>query len=435
VGYFIAWGLYARNYHAKNVHTSGSAAILTHINYAFGNVKSSRCVVGDPWADYEKTYDAAASVDGVADQWNDPLRGNFNQLKKLKAQHPHLKILISLGGWTWSGGFSEAARPENRVAFVESCIDIFIRGNLPKSGDAGGPGSAAGLFDGIDVDWEYPAACGLQCGDPADTPNFTGLMAEFRKRLDAERPGLLLTIAAPGGEDKYSKIELAKVHADLDFINLMNYDYHGAWEQTTNFHSPLYGSSTDPSQGIVKTYFTDHTVQGYLDAGIPAGKLVIGLGFYGRGWANVPNADDGLYQASTTPAPGTYEAGIEDFKVLVTREPSFAKHRHPEAQAMWIFDGSTFWSYDDPESIRNKMAYAKSLGLGGAMFWELSGDTAGGDLIKAIRDGLGADDAGAGRGALPAHVVEGLRATPAHDDPRALPATDRGARREGERCR
>ncbi len=104
VGYFANWGVYGRNYHIKNIETSGSAAILTHIVYAFGNVTEGRCVVGDAYADYDKAYTAEGSVDGVADSFEPGvLRGNFGQLRKLKKLHPNLKVLWSFGGWTWSG--------------------------------------------------------------------------------------------------------------------------------------------------------------------------------------------------------------------------------------------------------------------------------------------------------------------------------------------
>lgn len=370
VGYFVQWGVYQRNYHVNNIKTSGSINSLTHINYAFGNVTNNRAVLVDTYADYDRFYKAEESVDGVADTWdNGALRGSFNQLRKLKAQYPHIKVLISLGGWTLSTGFPSAARPENRVEFVKSCIDLFIKGNFSATL------SYPGIFDGIDIDWEYPG--------PEDTQNFTDLMAEFRKQLDAVKPGLLLTGAFPAGDDKFSKIQLGNVHQYMDFINLMTYDFHGAWESTTNFNSPLYGSPANPSP--YKNYNSDYAIQAYLNAGVPANKLLMGVPFYGRGWTNVPNVNNGLYQSGVT-APGTIEQGVDDYKVLAAKGyPSF---RHPEAQAYWIFDGSTFWSYDDPTSMTNKMNYINSKQLGGAMFWELSGDSANGELIGAIKNTL-----------------------------------------------
>lgn len=400
LGYFAQWGIYGRNYQVKNIDTSGSAAQMTHINYAFGNVRNNRCEVGvtipadpntgaggDAFADYTKAFQADQSVDGVADTWDQPLRGNWNQLKKLKAKHPNLKVLISLGGWTWSRGFSSAARPENRVAFVQSCVDAYIKGNLPVTDGAGGPGAATGVFDGIDIDWEYPNACGLACGVPEDRENFTALMAEFRKQLDAVRPGLLLTIASAAGVDKIRQFDPDKFHQYLDFINVMTYDFHGGWDTITNFHSPLYGSTADPSTGDIRSYHTDGAMNAFLAKGVPASKLNVGIGFYGRGWTNVPRGStNGLYQPGT-PAPATYEAGNEDYKVLKAL-PGYTSYVDPQSRAQWIYNGTTFWSFDTPVQIAEKMAYVKSKGFGGAFFWEFSGDDAQGSLAKAVGNGL-----------------------------------------------
>jgi chitinase len=398
IGYFTQWGIYGRNYQVRNIDTSGSAARLTHINYAFGNVRNNKCEAGviqpsdpntgaggDAYADYGKAFSAADSVSGIADRWDQPLRGNWNQLRQLKAKYPHIKVLISLGGWTWSRGFATAAQPENRQAFVASCIDTYIKGNLPVRDYSGGVGAAAGVFDGIDVDWEYPASCGLACGTPADTENFTALLAEFRRQLNAVRPGLLLTIAAGAGVDKIRATRPGQYHAYLDYINVMTYDFHGGWESTTNFHSPLYAAAGDPSGGDARRYNTHDAIQAFLATGVPARKLNLGIGFYGRGWTGVGNANNGLYRSGYA-APGTYEAGIEDYKVLKTL--GYPGFDDTAAGAHWIYNGSTFWSFDDPANIRRKMNYVKSQGLGGAFSWEFSGDDANGSLTKALADGL-----------------------------------------------
>jgi chitinase len=139
VGYFVEWGVYARNYHVKNVYTSGSAAKLTHILYAFGNVQNGQCTIGDSYADYDRFYTAAESVDGVADTWDaGALRGSFGQLRRLKRMFPNLKVIWSFGGWTWSPGFTQAAA--NPAAFASSCYNLV---EDPRWSD---------VFDGIDID-------------------------------------------------------------------------------------------------------------------------------------------------------------------------------------------------------------------------------------------------------------------------------------------
>lgn len=293
VGYFSSWGIYARNYHVRTIVTSGSAEKLTVINYAFAGPINNHCALGDPGADSRRIYGRNDSVDGEGNG-QDTLRGHFGQLVRLKRMYPNLKVLIAIGGWTFSAGFSDAALPENREAFVASCVDMFIHGNLPGWDT---PGVAAGVFDGIDIDWEYPAASARRghIYRPEDTRNFTLLLAEFRRQLDAIDPNLLLTIAAPAGEDKFSMMELDLIHPYLDWINLMTYDYHGAWDAQgpTNFLAPLYPSADDPSGD--STLNIDYTVQAYLQAGVPAHKLNLGIPFYGRGWTGVADTGNGLY--------------------------------------------------------------------------------------------------------------------------------------------
>ncbi|WP_433225007.1 glycosyl hydrolase family 18 protein [Microtetraspora malaysiensis] len=366
MGYFIQWGVYGRNYHVKNVETSGSASKLTHINYAFGNVTGGRCAIGDSYADYDKAYDAAGSVDGVADTWDQPLRGNFNQLRKLKAKHPGLKILWSFGGWTWSGGFGQAAA--NPAAFADSCYNLV---NDPRW---------AGVFDGIDIDWEYPNACGLTC-DSSGPAAFKNLMAALRTKFG---PNALVTAAITADASDGGKIDLADYAGaaqSVDWYNVMTYDFFGAWDAKgpTAPHSPL-----TTYQGIPKEKFdTASAIKKLLDKGVPAGKLLPGIGFYGRGWTGVTQAEPG--GTATGPAQGTYEQGIEDYKVLKTSCPS----NGTIAGTAYAKCGSNWWSYDTPSTIAGKMSWAKDQRLGGSFFWELSGDTANGELITAMKNGLG----------------------------------------------
>jgi chitinase len=309
------------------------------------------------------------------------LKGNFNQLRKLKQLYPGLKVMMSIGGWTESYRFSDAALPANRAAFVASCVDQFIRGNFAAG--VTGPG----IFDGIDIDWEYPGRCGASCNWRAeDRQNFTALLAEFRSQLNAINPNLLLTIAAPSSEYFYSQIELSQIPQHLSWVNLMTYDYHGSWEPggPANHHSPLYSSPADPSEG---QWSSDKTVRGYLAGGVPASKLVLGLPFMGHGWTGVADGGaHGLYQLAAGVAPGTFEAGVEDFKTLEAL--GYPGYWDDQSQAYWIYNGSVFWSYDNAASATNKMSYVKAMNLRGAMFWELSGDSADGALITAIWEGL-----------------------------------------------
>ena len=243
VGYFTEWGVYDRNYHVKNIDTSGSANKLTHINYAFGNVQGGKCTMGDNFAATEKTYTADQSVDGVADTWDQPLRGNFNQLRELKKKHPNLKVLWSFGGWTWSGGFTQAA--QNPAAFAQSCYDLVENSKW------------ADVFDGIDIDWEYPNACGLTC-DTSGRAAYKNLMSAVRAKFGSKN---LVTAAIPADASSGGKIDAADYAGAaqyVDWYNPMTYDFFGAWDAKgpTAPHSPLSSYSGIPkadwhSQAIV----------------------------------------------------------------------------------------------------------------------------------------------------------------------------------------
>ncbi len=254
-------------------------------------------------------------------------------------------------------------------------------------------------FDGIDIDWEYPVSGGLggNTTRPEDRRNYTLLMTELRRQLDelelADGRDYDLTIAAPAGPSVYANLEIAELAAVLDGINLMTYDFHGAWSPLTNFNAPLYASSTDPSADpVTKTDYNVHSaVQAYLAAGVPPSKLVVGVPFYGRGWRGVAANNDGLYQSHQGAAMGTWEAGVFDYyDIAAGYLPSYARYMHPESQVPWLYDAQTgvMISYDDPESLLSKVDYVRDHDLGGVMFWELSGDDAESSLLRALGDGL-----------------------------------------------
>ncbi|WP_326754793.1 glycoside hydrolase family 18 chitinase [Streptomyces hirsutus] len=365
LGYFTEWGVYGRNYHVKNLVTSGSAAKITHINYAFGNVTNGQCKLDDAYAATDKAYTADQSVSGTADSWDQPLRGNFNQLRQLKAKYPHIKVLYSFGGWTYSGGFGQAA--QNPAAFAKSCKAVV---EDPRWAD---------VFDGIDIDWEYPNACGLTCdtSGPAAFRNLSqALRAEFGKDY-------LVTAAITADGSSGGKIDAADYGGAaqyLDWYNVMTYDYFGAFDKDgpTAPHSPLTSYNGIPQDG-----FNSAAAISRLKAkGVPASKLLLGIGFYGRGWTGVTQVAPG--GAATGPAPGAYEAGIEDYKILKNSCPATGT----VAGTAYAHCGNNWWSYDTPATIAGKMSWAKSQGLGGAFFWEFSGDTANGELATAIDSGL-----------------------------------------------
>jgi chitinase len=392
VGYFAQWTIYQRNYLVKNVETSGSAGKLNVINYAFAAPDASlQCVSLDTFADWGKAFSASESVDGVADVYSQPLKGNFNQLLKLKRKHPNLRVLLSLGGWTGSTHFSAAAKSENRVAFVKSCIDLFMRGRN------------AGVFDGFDIDWEYPGSAGATNNFSADdVENFPALLEEFRRQLHelAEesgpdpntRPQFLLTAAVPAGQSHYLPIDVPRMAAQLDWVNVMAYDFHGPWETSgpANHHAPLRQSPCDGDGAD----WGAKAIEYYLAKGVLPSQLLLGVPFYGHGWKGVAAVGDGTCQPATGLARGKYESGTNDYKLLDAQG-------RPElfdatTVAHWTFNGSEFWSYDDTDSLAAKAAYVNAttgsgrIGepLRGVMFWELSGDSLDTRLLTTLRDNL-----------------------------------------------
>ncbi|WP_405899704.1 glycoside hydrolase family 18 protein [Streptomyces sp. NBC_00727] len=408
VGYFTQWGVYGRDFQVKDLETSGTAAKLTHVNYSFGNVSADgKCFTGnvpgeaDAWADYVRPLDAAGSVDGVADTDDQALAGNFNQLRELKAEHPGLKVMISLGGWSWSTHFSDAARTAaSRKALVASCIDLYIKGNLPVDGTRGGEGAAAGLFDGIDIDWEWPGSAGDTdtVYRPEDKRNFTALVHEFRTQLDAYAKQAAkaqrgrhhgakpkhyeLSAFVPASPEKIDAgFDVPRIMRDFDFVNLQGYDFHVSGEAKTAQQSALYAKGD---------YSVDRTVRDWLKRGAPARKLVMGMPFYGQGWTGVTGGGDGLGQPAAGPAPATWAAGYEDYKALkqLAESGTYKVHRNTRDGSAWLFDGTTLWTYDDPQVLRTKTAYIRDHRLGGAMFWSLDGDTEDGELITAVDRGL-----------------------------------------------
>ena len=410
VGYFGQWGLYnSPQYTLKDLAAGNKVAMLDQLNYAQAFVTGGHCSVADRNADLDHGFTAAESVDGRADDPGVPFRGHLHQLAMLKRAYPRLKVLISLEGK--AADFAFDAQPENRQAFVASCVDIFIKGNLAANI------SAPGLFDGIDVDWEYPQG--------ADAVNFIALLTEFRRQMGQVRGGLKLSVAVGPSLRMYEGSDFAAIAAQVDEVGLMTYDFAGPWMKRTGFIAPLYGVPPPLEQGEAAiaapppvpaptgnnpTASTTAsakvaapagsvpasvpapkpppsggaagTVQAFLAAGVPAAKLLIGVPFYGYGWTQVPEVGDGVFQE------GTPVRGDRPYSYIQTLVADSSVHRDPVSRTPWLFDGDAFWTFDDATSIEAKANYAIEHELGGLMIWELSEDTPQGTLLTAAHESL-----------------------------------------------
>jgi chitinase len=362
VGYFASWGVKSKGTRIADL----PAKDLTHIYYAFAKIgHDGRVILSDPCTDI-----------GVCDS-TPPLTagGNFAELARLKARNPHLKLTISIGGWTDSGKFSDAALTDStRRLFTGSALDLFIR-------------HRPGLFDGIDIDWEFPVAGGMKGNveRPADKENFTLLLAELRRELDAQgakdHKHYELTIAASARPQEIANVEMDRIEPLLDFINVMTYDYHSG-PGRTNFNAPLNAAKGDPTP----QYNIDVTMRAFLDAKVPASKLLLGIPFYGHGYGSVPNINGGLFQQGTA-RPSDWKQGDGDWRTLSqtrVKDPHYVRHWEASARVPWLYDSTsgTWVSYDDPQSVGEKVNYVRERSLGGVVIWELGGDD--GSLMRAI---------------------------------------------------
>jgi len=325
-----------------------AAEKLTHINYAFANIRDGEVVEG-----------FARDAD------------NFKVLAAVRRSHPHLKVLVSVGGWTWSKGFSDAVlTPERRQRFVESAVAFVRRHDL----------------DGFDVDWEYP---GLP-GDnnpyrPQDKTNFTAVMTELRRALDTDAATRgrksLLTFAAGAFPAFIANTQMAKVQAVVDYVNLMTYDFRVV-DRIAGHHANLFDHPSDN-----KHRSADRAVREFLASGVPEGKLVMGVPFYGRGWREVNPVADGLYQPGS--AVEQMDLTYGRLAAEVIGRGGFLRRWDAIARApfLWNADQRIFISYDDPESMRLKASYVRTKGLGGVMFWQYAEDPSGA-LLDALHSTL-----------------------------------------------
>ncbi|KAK3323342.1 glycoside hydrolase family 18 protein [Cercophora scortea] len=360
VVYFTNWGIYQRDYQPAQL----PASKITHVLFAFANLDSTgRVFSSDSYADLEKHY--------PADSWNDVgtnAYGIVKQLYLLKKANRNLKVLLSIGGWSFSSNFpAVASSATSRALFASTAVGLMK--------DYG--------FDGIDVDWEYPSTA-------ANATNFVLLLQTIRSALDAyaaqsaQGYHFQLTVASPAGPDNYNKLALGQMAGVLDFFNLMAYDYAGSWDAKTGHQANLY---PNPNNLTTTPFSTDRAVKDYIAAGVPASKIVLGMPIYGRAFEQTA----GLGATYSGIGGGSWENGIWDYKAL------------PRAGATVVYDsvaGATYSydpvakeliTYDTADMVAKKVVYIKSMGLGGSMFWEASADrTDSSSLIATSYAGLGA---------------------------------------------
>jgi len=330
------------------VHTDSiDAQKLTHINYAFVDVKDSLA-----WLHNEAT-------DTI----------NFRKLNELKAINPDLKILISIGGWTWSKTFSDAILTDTlRNDFAYSASQIVQHYNL----------------DGVDIDWEYP---GLR-GDnnsfrPEDKQNYTLMFKAIRNSLDSLQSltgkKYLVSTAVGGFYDFIAHTEMDKAQEYLDFVNIMSYDFKTEADTLTGHHTNLYSATQASGEQS-----GDRSVREFIAAGVPASKIVLGIAFYGRGFKVESDDNHGLYEKILGTQRG---GGFTRLKDSVINMKGYKRHWDKKASAPYLFnkDSKVFITYDDEKSVKLKCKYVKKNELAGVMFWEYFSDPKGYLLNRIAR--------------------------------------------------
>lgn len=373
VGYFSSYNIYDRQYFVTDI----AAGLLTDILYGPMDISANgQCVPSDQWADTGFSY--------PGDTRAERLRGNVKQLQLLRGDYPDLNIIMTVGGWEYSSRFSDVAlTPESRTRFVNSCIALMRQYD----------------FDGIDIDWRYPVSGGQVSSErEEDRQNLTLLLEAMRARLDEagidDGQTYELTLTAPAVDTFYDNIELNRVHLYVDWINVTTYGYQGEWSEIASHQAPLLPNARDPrGEPMTSDYNVQATVTAYLDAGVPAQKIVIGIPFLGQTWRNVrPGNLFGLYQPASGVPTGTRDAGLlyyRDLQQLIDSD-SYTRFFDSETQVPWLYNATTriAVSYEDQQSIGSKTQFVRTQGLGGVMVWELSYDDDQHTLLNAVYNGL-----------------------------------------------
>lgn len=312
--------------------------MVTDVNYAFANIKG----------------------DTITEGFKNDAQ-NFRILNEAKQKYPRLRILISVGGWSWSGGFSDMClTKESRTKFIESAIRFIQKYNL----------------DGIDIDWEYPGLPGAgNIHRPEDKQNFTSLLAELRVALDqlGTKTGkyYMLTIAAGASNNYLAHTEMGVDVKYLDFINLMTYDMSvPGGDSLAGHNAPLFANPRDPDHKSA-----DAAVEAFEAAGVPPSKIVMGVPFYGHVWHADSSAFNGLYEPGG-PTKKWINASYKNLVVNYIDKNGFVRYWDSTSCVPYLFnrDSDTFVTYDNPRSLRDKCNYIRARELRGVMFWSFNSD-------------------------------------------------------------
>ncbi|KAL0958869.1 hypothetical protein HGRIS_014185 [Hohenbuehelia grisea] len=355
VAYFTNWGIYAANFQPTDIVTSK----LTHILYSFADVRpdTGAIVLTDSYADEQKHF--------PTDSWDETgnnLYGCLKQLYLLKLKNRNLKVLLSVGGWTYSqsGHFNFVTSASSRATFVQNAVQLVE--------DYG--------FDGIDLDFEYPS-------NAAQGQGFADLYTALRTAFDqlAARKGdstpYQLTSAVSAGSNNYANLVVSQMDKALTFWNLMAYDYAGSWLTFADNQANLYGGTrTNVSTDAAVKYFTSH--------GATASKITMGIPLYGRAFESTA----GIGASYSGIGPGTIEAGIYSYKALPLAGAQIFENTTDVTSYSYDSAKKELVSYDTPHIVTMKAQYVSSKGLAGSMFWELSTDKVGADSLVGVSAGV-----------------------------------------------
>lgn len=342
---------------------------LTHIYLSFARINNDFEISDQEMRIHtvggEKALPDIVSTDMIVEE-------TWEKVAQLKEKYPHLKILIAVGGWEAEGFSDMAASAPTREIFADSVVKYIEEHDL----------------DGIDLDWEYPVngAWGVIKSREEDKENFTSLITLLREKLGEDKE---ISFCANVSGWFLEAVELDKLVPIIDSVNIMAYDMRGNWEASAFHSSALYRNPEEPQDWGLSVA---ETVDRFLDAGVPADKLIVGVPTYGKEYRNVAPGEkgDGLFQPFISETDkGTWVSSIPYGKIrdYYVNKNGFTRYFDDVAKAPYLYDGKTFVSYDDAESIKAKCEYIKEKDLAGMMYWEYVNDIDG-ELLTVMSEGL-----------------------------------------------